>query len=456
MIGEEDSIIEPIRLTRAGRTTLLISLLFLVVGSFSGSLLLVFLTSFWLIYLATASQTSMKNIRPIVARLEVHNSSIHQGELISIRAEITNRSPSSRIIDITLNSSNNLYAIEGRTKARLKIGALENKQLTFHLISLHRGEAEVGPLVISQRDSIGLLQRKIYETEKISLRVFPRRVGTAVPTAYRREVISRLIGLFAMRIKGFGTEFYGLRDYVRGDPIKAIDWKATARTRKLITREYEDEKRLTVVLALDISHSMAGEKFNFALTTIQDLVQTIIEIGHSCAVVVFADKIISYFPPSDSPRFAYQIWQSFFKLAPLDVKADYSTITRLIYSEHYTRSLVIFISDAEQDLELKEREIRNIRMRENHVILMDLWGYPLEYERFLGHAVIEAEDPQQVALLAEHIHPYALISHAELAEKARKSLGRSGAKYTAITSAKTSPFHALEALIKQEMMRISH
>ncbi len=453
---EEDYIAEPIRLTEAGKTTILISVLFIVIGSYSGSLLLVFLSSFWLIYLAIASQTNMKSLRPIVAEIEVHNTSIHQGELISVRVEIINRSPEARTIDIFLKSSGTLYSFEGRTKARIKIGSLENKQLSFHLISLHRGEATIGPLEISQRDPMGLLQRKMYTTEKIMLRVFPRRVGSPVPTAYRREVISRLIGLFAMRIKGFGTEFYGLRDYVRGDPIKSIDWKATARVNKLITREYEDEKRLTVVLALDVSHSMAGEKFNFALTTIQDLVQTIIEIGHSCAVVVFADKVISYFPPSDSPRFAYQIWQSFFKLAPLDVKADYSAITRLIYSEHYTRSLVIFISDAEQDLEHKEREIRNIRMRENHVVLMDLWGYPLEYEKFLGHAVTEAEDPQQVALLAEHIHPYALISHAELAEKARKSLGRAGAKYTAITSARTSPFHALEALIRQEMMRISH
>ena len=456
MIHEEDTIKTPIVLTPGGKIATLFSILFLFLSYYAAATPVFLITAFLLIYIAVSYTTFFNNDRPISAEIEIHNASVYENELISISAIITNKSTRPRIVDIQLMVGEKIFFVDETVKARIVLQPLETKQYTFHFVSQERGTIEIGPLVIKQKDTLGLLERHIATSNKFLIRAFPEKVGQPVPVAYRREVISKLIGLFAMRVKGFGTEFYGLRDYVRGDPIRTIDWKATAKEQRLITREYEDEKRLTVFIAVDTSYSMRGKKFNYALTATQDIAQTVIELGHSCGVIVFADQLISYFPPSDSPRFAYNIWQNFFTLEPSDTKADYSIVTQLIYSKHFTRSLIIFISDTEQDMAKKQYEIRNIRLRENNVILLDLWGYPFLLEPEIMDTLRKTSDPEQALLLGKYLHPYELFVHVERAEQARKDLIKIGAKYASIASLDTSPFHALEHLIRQEMQRIKH
>jgi uncharacterized protein (DUF58 family) len=59
------------------------------------------------------------------------------------------------------------------------------------------------------------------------------------------------IGLRARRAHGAGSELYQLRAYTRGDPLARIDWKATARTGALVTREFNEDQHLDILIAVD-------------------------------------------------------------------------------------------------------------------------------------------------------------------------------------------------------------
>ena len=82
---------------------------------------------------------------------------------------------------------------------------------------------------------------------------WPRLAGLSV------ELASRSVGARLQRRRGEGTEFQELRDYRVGDSLRKIDWKATARSSRLISREYRDERNQQVVLMLDCGRRMLAQ-----------------------------------------------------------------------------------------------------------------------------------------------------------------------------------------------------
>src|SRR5262249_9026035 len=70
------------------------------------------------------------------------------------------------------------------------------------------------------------------------------------------EQASRLIGAHRKRRRGEGTEFRQLREYRIGDALRQIDWKASQRARKLISRDYQDERNQQIMLLVDTGRRM--------------------------------------------------------------------------------------------------------------------------------------------------------------------------------------------------------
>ena len=74
----------------------------------------------------------------------------------------------------------------------------------------------------------------------------------------------------AVRVRGQGTEFDSLREYVRGDDVRSIDWRATARTRTVVVRTWQPERDRRVVLVLDTSRVSAGAGRRRAAARLRD------------------------------------------------------------------------------------------------------------------------------------------------------------------------------------------
>ena len=94
--------------------------------------------------------------------------------------------------------------------------------------------------------------------------VVPGTARALHPFASRKHLPSKLSqlreidGRSAVRTRGQGTEFDSLRDYVDGDDVRSIDWRATARRQHLVVRTWQPEQHRRIVIVLDSSRTSAG------------------------------------------------------------------------------------------------------------------------------------------------------------------------------------------------------
>lgn len=104
------------------------------------------------------------------------------------------------------------------------------------------------------------------------------------------------------RTVGAGSELHQLRDYVHGDPLARIDWKATARTRSLVSREFSEDQHLDVLVMLDagrFSRVRAGrlDRFGLYANIVARFAEVVTPNDDRIGLLVFADRPLAVCMP---------------------------------------------------------------------------------------------------------------------------------------------------------------
>jgi len=124
-----------------------------------------------------------------------------------------------------------------------------------------RGPAELGDLHLRTLGALGLVWRqgRVRARDPVLIQPALHATGRNRLVGLRHRL--RLAGLRNVRQRGEGHAFESLREYVRGDDPRTIEWKATARRGDLLVRQFEAERSQNVVLALDAGRLIfAGEE----------------------------------------------------------------------------------------------------------------------------------------------------------------------------------------------------
>jgi uncharacterized protein (DUF58 family) len=128
--------------------------------------------------------------------------------------------------------------------------------ITYRLCPDRRGNAQFGAAHVRVASPLGLWLRRHRLGDADVVKVFPdfsKLLGHALTATDRRAPTA---GSIRKRRRGEGTDFRQLREYRQGDSLRAIDWKATARLQKPISREYREERDQQVVFLLDTGRRM--------------------------------------------------------------------------------------------------------------------------------------------------------------------------------------------------------
>ncbi len=143
------------------------------------------------------------------------------------------------------------------SRAAIDIPAGERRLVRVPLLPRRRGALRSGFVVVRALGPLGLAGRQRRIDAPGSIRVLP-------PFASRKHLPSRLArlreldGNTSIQVRGQGTEFDSLREYVRGDDVRAIDWRATARAGSTMLRTWRPERDRHVVILIDTGRTSAA------------------------------------------------------------------------------------------------------------------------------------------------------------------------------------------------------
>ena len=140
---------------------------------------------------------------------------------------------------------------------RIRLGRGDSTRLRTPLRPRRRGDLRALGVTVRAFGPLGLGARQRTIPVAGSVRVLPAFESRKhLPSRLQR--LRELDGRAAVRVRGQGTEFDSLREYVRGDDVRSIDWRTTARSRTVVVRTWQPERDRRVVLVLDTSRTSAG------------------------------------------------------------------------------------------------------------------------------------------------------------------------------------------------------
>ncbi len=222
--------------------------------------------------------------------------------------------------------------------------------LPVTFIGRERGEFPLGPIVLRLQGPLDLIARTSRYKLTDHITVIP-----SVAALRRFELRSlpmrlREVGLRVLRRRGEGTAFAGLREYAIGDDPRHVDWKATARRRRLISREYSVEQGQTVMILVDAGRLMtqlAGSlpRFEYALSAALVLANVVTRAGDHAGLLVFDDEVRSYIPPTRGAAALRLIRDALVPIQPAMVEPDYAAAFRTLSERLSRRSLLVLFTD---------------------------------------------------------------------------------------------------------------
>jgi uncharacterized protein (DUF58 family) len=256
---------------------------------------------------------------------------------------------------------------------RLALAPSQWTEVRYQVRPVARGEARFERAELRIFSPLGLWQAKRRSGEEQAVRVYPNFRALAKYTLLATDHRLSQIGVLQVRRRGEGTEFHQLREYRQGDPQRALDWKATARTARLIAREYQEEKDQRVLLVIDCGRRMAAKDddlshFDHTLNAALLLAHVALRQGDAVGMLTMGG-VHRYLEPRKSIGAVHTMLNRVYDLEPTLAVPDYDQAARDVMRHVRRRALVILLTNLrDEDDEDLLPALRLLRTR--HLVVL--------------------------------------------------------------------------------------
>lgn len=246
----------------------------------------------------------------LVAARSVSRERAQAGIPVEVELSIHNEGPSLDFLEVVDVLPRELIVSRGTNHAIAGVESGGTFRLRYAVRPAIKGDFRIGPVRVRALDPLGL------GAEDATLPVESRIVIAPPMEDLRRAKLAPRrtrpwFGQVASRRIGIGTDFWGVRDYVPGDEVRRINWKASARIDRLFTNEYEGERSGDVVIVLDARREAfvgteADNPIEHGVRAALGLADNVLASRNRVGLIVQRD-VLDWVPPAFGRKQLYRI-----------------------------------------------------------------------------------------------------------------------------------------------------
>jgi len=265
----------------------------------------------------------------------------------------------------------------------------ERLEIESRVRPLQRGRCYSNWVKVQVQSRLGLWNRIHRLPAPVEMRVYPNLHNLENLALLARSNREHLLGVKRERKLGGDREFESLRNYVKGDELRTIDWKATAKNRHLMTRQYRPEANQTIIFVLDASRMMTGvfdglTLLDRALDAALLMAHVALKAGDRVGLLAFSSQILASVPARGGQQHLQQLIHAGFDLFPSMEEGNFDLAFAHLATRFRKRALVVLLTQILDEA--------NARQVERHLAALNGRHLPL---------CVQLQDPEMLKFVQQ-------------------------------------------------------
>jgi uncharacterized protein (DUF58 family) len=248
-------------------------------------------------------------------------------------------------------------------------------QQKYFLHPLTRGEYAFGKIHLYVTSGLGVVKRRISTLQQSIVPVYPSIIQMK---KYELKTFARAAteyGVKKVRRIGHSYEFEHIKQYLRGDDYRSVNWKATGRRAQLMVNQYEDEKSQQVYCVIDKSRVMhmpfhGLSLFDYAVNASLVISNIVLGKQDKAGLITFAETTKSLIKADRSKTQLKKILETLYKEKEGSVEANYESMYMAVRKLVNSRSLLFLYTNFESTYALQRVLPQLRKLNDQHVLVV--------------------------------------------------------------------------------------
>ena len=312
------------------------------------------------------------NANPLSVKREVMNR-LNLGDENPVKLTVTNNT--GQPIDFSLIEG---YPVEMQDRSTVLggiIGPNSSKAFKYDFIPKRRGEYEFNDAFIVIRSMFSLASRRVEIPLKETVHVYPSVLQMKKYELLVFQQQKTSIGIKKIRRLGNNSEFEQIKNYVQGDELKTINWKATSRRNELMVNQYQEEKSQNMYCIIDKSRNMQMEfeglsMLDYSINSTLVFSNIALKKGDKAGLITYSDKIGTMLAAERSGGQMRRIHEALYNQRTQYKEGNYELLYQSIRRTVKSRSLLVLFTNFETEFSMRRAIPMLRRLNQKHILVV--------------------------------------------------------------------------------------